>query len=101
MDLSSQLDPVALATSSVELNLRLMKWRLMPALDTERVAATSCLLLGAGTVLSVAQAEMRSGRPLPSARQRRLEAERHAKAEEEKRTKIIGLDLLEKDKKPK
>lgn len=50
MDLSSQMDPVALAESSVDLNLRLMRWRLMPSLQTERVAATRCLLMGAGTL---------------------------------------------------
>ena len=42
---------------SVDLNLRLMRWRLMPALQTERVAATKCLLMGAGTLgCSVARA---------------------------------------------
>ena len=50
MDLSSQMDPVALAEASVDLNLRLMRWRLMPTLQTERVAATRCLLFGAGTL---------------------------------------------------
>ena len=35
---------------SQELNLRLMRWRLMPQLDNERIAATRCLLLGAGTL---------------------------------------------------
>lgn len=50
MDLSAQMDPVALAESSVDLNLRLMRWRLMPSLQTERVAATKCLLMGAGTL---------------------------------------------------
>ena len=50
MDLSVQLDATSLAKSAVELNLRLMRWRLMPALETEKVAATRCLLLGAGTL---------------------------------------------------
>ena len=35
---------------AVDLNLRLMKWRLWPSLDTERLANTRCLLLGAGTL---------------------------------------------------
>jgi hypothetical protein len=34
----------------VELNLQLMRWRLLPSLDLARVAATRCLLLGAGTL---------------------------------------------------
>jgi len=50
MDLSAQMDPEALAEASVDLNLRLMRWRLMPQLDNEAVAATSCLLVGAGTL---------------------------------------------------
>jgi molybdopterin/thiamine biosynthesis adenylyltransferase len=35
---------------AVDLNLRLMKWRLWPSLDTTRLANTRCLLLGAGTL---------------------------------------------------
>ena len=50
MDLSAQMDPHALAESSVDLNLRLMRWRLMPSLQTENLAATKCLLFGAGTL---------------------------------------------------
>ena len=50
MDLSAQMDPHALAEASVDLNLRLMRWRLMPSLKTEQVAATKCLLMGAGTL---------------------------------------------------
>jgi len=50
MDLSAQMDPHALAEASVDLNLRLMRWRLMPSLQTEQVAATRCLLMGAGTL---------------------------------------------------
>ena len=50
MDLSAQMKPEALAESSVDLNLRLMKWRLMSSLQTEMVAGTKCLLLGAGTL---------------------------------------------------
>jgi len=50
MDLSAQMQPEALAEASVDLNLRLMRWRLMPALQTERVSATRCLLMGAGTL---------------------------------------------------
>ena len=34
----------------MDLNLRLMRWRMWPSLDTERLAQTRCLLLGAGTL---------------------------------------------------
>ena len=44
------LDATALAKSAVELNLRLMRWRLMPAFENERIAGTRCLLFGAGTL---------------------------------------------------
>jgi hypothetical protein len=37
-------------TQAVDLNLRLMKWRLWPQLDTSLLANTTCLLLGAGTL---------------------------------------------------
>ena len=50
MDLSTQMRPEALAEESVHLNLRLMRWRLMPQLQTETIAAQKCLLLGAGTL---------------------------------------------------
>lgn len=49
-DLSPTLDPKVLAGNSVDLNLRLMRWRLMPELNLEKIAATKCLLLGAGTL---------------------------------------------------
>ena len=50
VDLSGVLDPIRLAEASVDLNLKLMRWRLLPALDAPRLAATRCLLLGAGTL---------------------------------------------------
>lgn len=50
VDLSGVLDPARLAEASVDLNLKLMRWRLLPALDAPRLAATRCLLLGAGTL---------------------------------------------------
>jgi len=50
MDLSAQMQPEALAEASVDLNLRLMRWRLMPSLQTAKIAATRCLLMGAGTL---------------------------------------------------
>ena len=39
-----------LADQAVDLNLKLMRWRILPALDLEKVASTRCLLLGAGTL---------------------------------------------------
>uniref|UniRef100_A0A673A3U0 Ubiquitin-like modifier-activating enzyme ATG7 n=1 Tax=Sphaeramia orbicularis TaxID=375764 RepID=A0A673A3U0_9TELE len=39
-----------LAESSVDLNLKLMRWRLVPSLDLDKVINTKCLLLGAGTL---------------------------------------------------
>jgi ubiquitin-like modifier-activating enzyme ATG7 len=39
-----------LADQAVDLNLKLMRWRILPALDLDKVANTRCLLLGAGTL---------------------------------------------------
>ena len=39
-----------LADQAVDLNLKLMRWRIIPSLDLEKVANTKCLLLGAGTL---------------------------------------------------
>ncbi|XP_071179082.1 ubiquitin-like modifier-activating enzyme ATG7 [Mytilus edulis] len=50
VNLSSSMDPVRLSESAVDLNLKLMRWRLLPELDLEKVAGTKCLLLGAGTL---------------------------------------------------
>lgn len=46
----SSLTVFRLAESSVDLNLKLMRWRLVPSLDLEKVVNTKCLLLGAGTL---------------------------------------------------
>lgn len=40
----------SLAKASVNLNLKLMKWRLLPDIDLEKLKATRCLLLGSGTL---------------------------------------------------
>jgi ubiquitin-like modifier-activating enzyme ATG7 len=50
VDMGPVMDPRRMAESAVDLNLKLMRWRLMPALQVERVAQTKCLLLGAGTL---------------------------------------------------
>ncbi|GAQ88871.1 ubiquitin activating E1 enzyme-like protein [Klebsormidium nitens] len=48
--LGAALDPVQLAGAAVDLNLQLMRWRLLPSLDLPRLTATRCLLLGTGTL---------------------------------------------------
>ena len=50
VDCSRQLDPKLLASEAVHLNLKLMKWRLQPAIDLDLVRDTKCLLLGSGTL---------------------------------------------------
>ncbi|XP_044754668.1 ubiquitin-like modifier-activating enzyme ATG7 [Coccinella septempunctata] len=49
-NMKSFLDPKELAESSVDLNLKLMKWRLLSNIDLEKIKATKFLLLGAGTL---------------------------------------------------
>lgn len=49
-DLRSSMDPRCLASSAVELNLKLMRWRVLPELNLENMNSTSCLLIGAGTL---------------------------------------------------
>lgn len=50
VNLGEYMNPARLADSSVDLNLKLMKWRLAPDLDLEGIKNTKCLLLGAGTL---------------------------------------------------
>ncbi|ELU42355.1 autophagy protein 7 [Rhizoctonia solani AG-1 IA] len=58
-DLAPMMDPArinrhtiiySLADQAVDLNLKLMRWRILPGLNLEKVAKTKCLLLGAGTL---------------------------------------------------
>ncbi|ESK86882.1 hypothetical protein Moror_3433 [Moniliophthora roreri MCA 2997] len=50
VDLAPMMDPARLANQAVDLNLKLMRWRILPALDLDKIASTKCLLLGAGTL---------------------------------------------------
>ncbi|KAL2866353.1 putative autophagy ubiquitin-activating enzyme ApgG [Aspergillus lucknowensis] len=50
VDLTEYLDPKRLADQSVDLNLKLMKWRISPNLELDKIKGTKCLLLGAGTL---------------------------------------------------
>ena len=49
-DLTEYMDPKKLADSAVDLNLKLIKWRISPSLDLDKIKNTRCLLLGAGTL---------------------------------------------------
>ncbi|KAI7903438.1 E1-like protein-activating enzyme Gsa7p/Apg7p [Cokeromyces recurvatus] len=49
-ELGPLMDPMKLADTSVDLNLKLMRWRAMPELDLEKIKQTKCLLFGAGTL---------------------------------------------------
>lgn len=49
-DLGSLIDPKQLAEQAVDLNLRLMKWRVAPQIDLDIIKKQKILLLGAGTL---------------------------------------------------
>ncbi|MCJ1249234.1 Autophagy protein 7 [Trapelia coarctata] len=49
-NLGEYMDPQRLADQAVDLNLKLIKWRIAPSLDLIRIKETKCLLLGAGTL---------------------------------------------------
>lgn len=44
------MDPLRLADQAVDLNLKLMRWRILPEINLERIQSVRCLLLGAGTL---------------------------------------------------
>lgn len=49
-DLGPLMDPSKLADQAVDLNLKLMRWRILPEINLEKIQTTRCLLLGAGTL---------------------------------------------------
>lgn len=50
VDLQDCFDPRRLMEQSVELNLRLIRWRLVPGLELDRYSNLKCLILGSGTL---------------------------------------------------
>ncbi|XP_010494767.1 PREDICTED: ubiquitin-like modifier-activating enzyme atg7 [Camelina sativa] len=50
INLANSMDPIRLAASAVDLNLKLMKWRAVPSLNIDALYSVKCLLLGAGTL---------------------------------------------------
>jgi ubiquitin-like modifier-activating enzyme ATG7 len=49
-NLAQYMDPQRLADQSVDLNLKLIKWRIAPNLALDDIKNAKCLLLGAGTL---------------------------------------------------
>lgn len=49
-DLGPLMDPKSLADQAVGLNLKLMRWRLMPSIDLSQMEGAKFLLFGAGTL---------------------------------------------------
>ncbi|KAL8703276.1 MAG: hypothetical protein Q9201_003539 [Fulgogasparrea decipioides] len=49
-NLGEYMNPQRLADQAVDLNLKLIKWRISPGLNLDIVKNTKCLLLGAGTL---------------------------------------------------
>lgn len=50
LDLKSFMDELSLAVNAVDLNIKLMKWRMLPRLDIQKIQSRKCLLFGAGTL---------------------------------------------------
>ncbi|KAL8675283.1 MAG: hypothetical protein Q9168_000312 [Polycauliona sp. 1 TL-2023] len=49
-NLGEYMNPQRLADQAVDLNLKLIRWRISPGLDLDIIKKTKCLLLGAGTL---------------------------------------------------
>jgi ubiquitin-like modifier-activating enzyme ATG7 len=50
VDLAAYMDPTRLADQAVDLNLKLIKWRIAPNINLDVIKDMKCLLLGAGTL---------------------------------------------------
>lgn len=50
VNLRPLLDPRHLAITAADLNLKLMKWRMIPELNVDRLQSSNVLLIGAGTL---------------------------------------------------
>lgn len=50
VDMSNSMNTEKLAESAVNLNLKLMKWRIAPEINLDLIKNQKCLLLGSGTL---------------------------------------------------
>ena len=50
VNMSGSMNSEKLAEAAVNLNLKLMKWRVMPDINLEIIKSCKCLLLGSGTL---------------------------------------------------
>lgn len=50
INLKEMMDEQSLARDAIDLNVKLMKWRMLPSLDFDEIKNKKCLLIGAGTL---------------------------------------------------
>jgi ubiquitin-like modifier-activating enzyme ATG7 len=50
VDLATSMDPEKMANATIDLNLKLMRWRLVPDLNLTLFSSLKCLLIGSGTL---------------------------------------------------